>query len=57
MKNKFMYAVVAALVLVSILSGCMEHHYYQKNNHQHSEQYNHRHHRGNSPGIDINLHN
>jgi hypothetical protein len=56
MKYKLMRTVIAAIVVVAITSGCMEHRYYQKNN-QHSENYNKRHHRGNQPRLDINLHN
>ena len=56
MKKIIMYSAIVSVILVSILSGCMEHRYYQKNN-QHSENYNKRHHRGNQPRLDINLHN
>jgi hypothetical protein len=53
-KNVFSTAVII-LILGFFFSGCVEHRYYQKN-HQHSNGYNHRHHRA-SAGVDINIHN
>lgn len=52
-----MRTIIAAIAVIAITSGCMEHRYYHKNNNQHSENYNKRHHRENQPRLDINLHN
>ncbi len=54
MKKTIKFTAIIAIIMISILSGCMEHRYYQKNN-QHTERYNQHHHRG--ARVDVNIHN
>jgi hypothetical protein len=54
---KNMLGVLAFLgVMGFFASGCMEHRYYQEN-HRHSPEYDHRHSRTHSPGVEVEAHN
>jgi len=53
MKKNAISTAVIFLVIAAVFSGCVEHRYYQKN-HQHSNEYNQRHHRT-SAGVDIKI--
>ncbi len=55
MKKNIILSLISMVLITAVLSGCMEHRYYQKN-HQHSKQYEQRHHRSTRPGVDIDIH-
>jgi hypothetical protein len=56
MKKNVFATVIATLVIVFSLSGCVEHRYYHEHHH-HSPDYYHRHNMTPPPGIDVNIHN
>jgi len=59
MKNN-LKRIVGAFFLLSTISifmtGCIEHRYYRENHH-HSPDYEHRHHRTTGAGVDVEIHN
>ncbi|MFI5186649.1 MAG: hypothetical protein ACHQF0_07995 [Chitinophagales bacterium] len=56
MKKIVLKVVFVTLFIAFFLPGCVEHRYYRQN-HRHSESYEHHHHRSPHTGVDIDIHN
>jgi hypothetical protein len=55
MKKHFLKLVIAMMVFTTVMSGCMEQRYYREH-HNHSPDYERRHHRGEHASVEVEIH-